>query len=154
MRAHLAVLSLLLVTLPAIAQTAITRASVIASMNLERAAAHLPPLREDPRLDDAAADRVHDMRLLHYWSHVAPDGRTPFDFLLPHGYLFTAAAENLAAGFETAERLIAGWMDSRGHRANILSPAYEDCGVAIIEGNTVYPWQGKSVVVLFGKRRA
>ena len=153
MRARLAVL-LLFAAVPLIAQSDISRATVVAAMNIERAAHHLPPLREDPRLDAAADDRVHDMRSLRYWSHVAPDGRTPFDFFPPHGYTFLAAAENLAAGFESLQRLISGWMGSRGHRENILSPEYEDCGVAVIEGSTMQPWwRGKSVVVLFGKPR-
>jgi uncharacterized protein YkwD len=154
MRARLAVVVLLFAAVPLVAQTDISRASVVAGMNLERLARHLPPLREDPRLDAAADDRAHVMRSLRYWAHVGPDGRTPFDFFIPHGYTFLSAAENLAAGFDTVQRLIAGWMDSSGHRANILSPDYEDCGVAIIEGSTTHPWwNGKSVVVLFGKPR-
>jgi len=153
MRARLAVL-VLLGAVPLFAQNTISRASVIAGMNFERAAHHLPPLREDPRLDAAADDRVYDMRSLRYWAHVAPDGRTPFEALLPHGYSFVSAAENLAAGFENVERLIEGWMESAGHRANILSAEYQDCGVAVVEGSTTHPWwRGKSVVVLFGKPR-
>lgn len=152
MRARLAVFALLFAAVPLFAQSEISRATVIAAMNIERAARHLPPLHEDPRLDAAADDRVHEMQTRRYWSHIAPDGRTPFEFFLPRGYSFVAAAENLAAGFETVQRLITGWMDSSGHRANILSPDYEDCGVAVIEGSTTQAWwHGKSVVVLFGK---
>lgn len=136
------------------AQVEISRAAVVAAMNVERAARHLPPLREDSRLDAAAGDRVRDMLTFRYWAHVAPDGRSPFDVFTPRGYVFLSAAENLAAGYDSLERLIAGWMGSRGHRANILSAEYEDCGVAILEGNSEHPsWRGKSVVVLFGKAR-
>lgn len=153
MRARLAVL-VLFAAVPLFAQSDISRASVIASMNLQRAAHHLPPLREDPRLDAAADDRVSDMLSLRYWAHVAPDGRTPFEALFPHGYSFVAAAENLAAGFENVHRLMEGWMDSAGHRANILSEEFVDCGVAVIEGSPTHPsWRGKSIVVLFGKPR-
>jgi uncharacterized protein YkwD len=152
-RARLAVL-VLFAAVPLLAQSDISRASVIAGMNLQRAAHHLPPLREDPRLDKAADDRVADMLSLGYWAHVAPDGRAPFDVLLPHGYTFEAAAENLAAGFENVHRMMEGWMDSAGHRANILSEEYLDCGVAVIEGGTTRRWsRGTSVVVLFGKPR-
>ena len=123
-------------------------------MNLQRAAHHLPALREDRRLDAAADDRVRDMLSLGYWAHVAPDGRAPFDALLPRGYSFVAAAENLAAGFENLHRMMEGWMDSAGHRANILSEEYVDCGVAVLDGTTTHRWtHGKSVVVLFGKPR-
>ncbi|HYM61960.1 MAG TPA: CAP domain-containing protein [Thermoanaerobaculia bacterium] len=155
MRARLAVLVVLFAAVPLVAQSEFSRASVVAAMNVERALRHLPPLREDPRLDAAAADRVEDMLSLRYWAHDAPDGRTPFDFFMPRGYSFLAAAENLAAGFDSVQRLISGWMSSRGHRENILSPEYEDCGVAILDGSTTHPWwRGKSVVVLFGKARA
>jgi uncharacterized protein YkwD len=64
------------------------------------------------------------------------------------------AAENLANGFETARLLVESWMESPGHRANILGPSYSDCGIAIIEGSTKGPARGKSIVVLFGRRLA
>jgi uncharacterized protein YkwD len=68
-------------------------------------------------------------------------------------YPFRFAGENLATGFETLELLMDGWMGSKGHRENILSADYEDCGVAIIDGGTARRTEGKSVVVMFGKAR-
>ena len=127
-----------------------TSASVVAAMNEQRAQLGLRPLHEDPRLDAAAADRMRDMEELSYWGHEAPDGRSPFLWLRPHQYFYRFAGENLAAGFETMELLIGGWMESKGHRENILSPDYEDCGVAVIDGGTVTRVTGKSVVVMFG----
>ena len=131
----------------------ITPASVVAEMNVRRAALGLTPLREDLRLDQAAGDRVSDMEDNEYWAHVSPDGREPFQWLRPRGYEFQYAGENLAAGFETAEVLVDAWMESKGHRANILSPLYSDCGVAVIEGSTIGRATGKSVVVLFATPR-
>lgn len=128
----------------------ITTGSVVAAMNGERARRGLRPLREDPRLDAAAGDRLRDMEELSYWAHEAPDGRSPFFWMRPRGYFFRAAGENLAAGFETTELLVGGWMESKGHRENILSPDFEDCGIAVIEGGTMRRVTGKSVVVLFG----
>jgi len=116
-----------------------------------RAQAHLPPLREDGRLDAAAAERMRDMEEQGYWAHQSPDGRSPFVWLLPHGYSFRSAGENLACGFETNELLMAGWMESKGHRENILSPDYADCGVAVIDGSTTGRASGKSIVVMFGR---
>lgn len=145
------------VALPLFAQrvpathTDITRDSVIAQMNRARAEAGLGPLRDDYRLDGAAEDRIKDMEDLGYWAHVSPDGRAPFVWLKPHGYNFSNAGENLAAGFETAEVLMDSWMESPGHRENILSPLYMDCGVAIIDGSTKGRATGKSIVVLFGR---
>jgi len=140
---------LVLVAAPAFAVD-ITPASVVAAMNEQRASAGLKPLREDPRLDAAAGDRMRDMEELSYWAHEAPDGRSPFTWLHPRGYFFRVAGENLAAGFETTELLVSGWMESKGHRENILSADYEDCGIAIIDGGTMRRTSGKSVVVLFG----
>ncbi|HEU4521103.1 MAG TPA: CAP domain-containing protein, partial [Thermoanaerobaculia bacterium] len=129
----------------------ITRAAVVAEMNVHRAAAGLPPLREDDRLIRVANLRMRDMEELAYWDHVAPDGRTPFELLRPSGYQYQQAGENLASGFETAEVLVQSWMESKGHRDNILSPVYQDCGVAIIEGSTLGRSTGRSVVVMFGR---
>jgi len=147
------VLILLLVATPALASD-ITRASVVAAMNEYRAEHHLPPLREDLRLEAAANDRMRDMEDQGYWAHESPDGRSPFTWLAPHGYDFHYAGENLATGFETTELLLAGWMESRGHRENILSPHFEDCGIAIIDGLTTRRGTGKSIVVMFGATRA
>ena len=143
---------LLLVATPAFASD-ITRASVVAAMNEYRAEHHLPPLREDVRLDAAANDRMRDMEEQGYWAHESPDGRTPFAWLAPNGYPFHYAGENLACGFETTELLMAGWMESPGHRANILSPHFEDCGIAVIDGLPMRRATGKSIVVMFGATR-
>jgi uncharacterized protein YkwD len=129
----------------------ITAENVLAQMNLERKQAGLGPLFLDARLSAAAEDRMKDMEELGYWAHQAPDGRSPFLWLAPHGYTFANAGENLAAGFETAEILVMGWMESPGHRANILSPLFQHVGIAIIDGTTTKPAVGKSIVVLFAR---
>ena len=144
-------LALLLLAPPAAVAADITPAAIVGSMNEARAQAHLPPLREDGRLDAAAAERMRDMEEQGYWAHQSPDGRSPFVWLLPHGYSFRSAGENLACGFETNELLMAGWMESKGHRENILSPDYADCGVAVIDGSTTGRASGKSIVVMFGR---
>jgi uncharacterized protein YkwD len=131
----------------------ITPASVVAEMNVRRAAFGLPPLSEDSRLDQAAGDRVGEMEDEGYWGHVSPEGKEPFEWLRPRGYDYRYAGENLALGFDTVEVLVDAWMESKGHRANILSPVYHDCGVAVIEGSTTGRASGKSVVVMFGRDR-
>jgi uncharacterized protein YkwD len=128
----------------------ITVSSVVAGMNHYRAEEGLPPLREERRLEAVANDRMRDMEDLGYWAHVAPDGRTPFLMFTPHGYVFSHAGENLARGFETTSLLVKSWMESKGHRANIMSVSYRDCGVAVIDGSTTGPSAGKSIVVVFG----
>lgn len=152
MRVPIVVLFVALLSLPAQASE-ITAQAVLAAMNVERASKGLPPLHDEPRLDLAARDRMRDMEDMGYWSHESPDGRSPFLWLAPHGYTFRFAGENLAAGFETTEVLVSSWMESEGHRANILSPDYDDCGIAIIDGSTKGRAVGKSVVVMFGRER-
>lgn len=143
---------LLLIATPALASD-ITRASVVAAMNDYRAQHNLPALREDVRLDAAAGDRMKDMEDQGYWAHESPDGHSPFLWLAICGYKFNYAGENLATGFETTELLVAGWMESPGHRGNILSTHFEDCGIAIIDGLTTRRGSGKSIVVMFGEAR-
>jgi len=143
-------LATLLVSVAAAASD-ITRTTVLEQMNARRLAALVPPLRHDARLDLAAEDRMRDMEDQAYWAHTSPDGRSPFEWLLPRGYDYWFAAENLAAGFETAEVLVDGWMESEGHRDNIMSPMFQECGIAIIEGGTKGKSTGKSIVVLFGR---
>jgi len=144
----------LLLAVPTFASDAnneITAQNVVAQMNAYRAGAGLAPLRLDARLAKAADDRMRDMEESGYWSHESPTGMSPFTWLTARDYAFEAAAENLAAGFDTAHFLVASWMESPGHRENILSPLYEDCGIAIIDGATTGRATGKSIVVLFGK---
>ena len=131
----------------------ITAANVIVQMNVYRAAEGLPLLREDPRLSKAAEDRMRHMEELAYWSHTAPDGMSPFVWLAARDYVHAFAGENLATGFETTPVLVESWMESKGHRDNILSRNYEEVGVAIIDGATRGPAAGKSIVVLFGSTR-
>ena len=123
--------------------------NVLRLMNEYRAAEGLPPLREDPRLMRAAEDRMRHMEELGYWSHQSPDGMSPFVWLAARDYTYRTAGENLANGFETPQVLVESWMESPGHRANILGSQYEDVGIAIIDGSTTHPAAGKSVVVLF-----
>lgn len=127
--------------------------NVLRLMNAERAARGVAPLRIDARLTLAAEDRMRHMEEDGYWSHESPDGMSPFVWLAPRAYEHRFAAENLAAGFETSEVLVQAWMESPGHRGNIISPNYEDCGIAIIDGATTGPAVGKSIVVLFGARK-
>lgn len=133
------------------AATPITIDAVLEAMNARRVAEGLPPLRGSAVLHDAAGDRVRDMEELGYWAHRSPDGRSPFTWLRARGYDFSYAGENLATGYETTEILVASWMESEGHRENIMSPIFSEVGIALIDGSTVKRSIGKSVVVLFAR---
>lgn len=144
----------LLLAVPALAgdDREITPDSVIALMNQHRADAGLPPLLRHPLLTRAAEARMQQMADGGWWAHEAPDGTAPFAFI-PVEYAYVNAGENLAAGFETVRLLTESWMESPGHRRNILGAEYAECGVAVMEGSTRGPAPGKSVVVLFGRRK-
>jgi uncharacterized protein YkwD len=134
------------------AENEITAENVTALMNAYRAEAGLGPLYLETKLTRAAESRMQDMIDGQWWSHQSPEGTEPFVWIRAHDYNYVAAAENLAAGFETARLLVQSWLESPGHRANILNPMYADCGIAVIEGRTDRRAAGKSIVVLFGRR--
>jgi uncharacterized protein YkwD len=131
----------------------ITAENVIRLMNEYRAAQALPPLGAEKRLMLAAEDRMRHMEDEGYWAHNSPDGMRPFVWVKARAYEYRMVGENLATGFETASLLVQSWMESPGHRANIMSSDYQDCGVAIIDGSTTGPANGKAIVVLFGRQQ-
>ena len=103
--------------------------------NRERAANGCPALAPDDRL--AAAARAHsaDMAAQNYFDHVSKDGRSFVDRVKAAGYP-APGAENIAAGQRTAEAVIKGWMDSPGHRANILNCKLKTLGVGMARGGS------------------
>ncbi len=131
--------------------TEITAETVLDRLNFHRGIHGEAPLRLDPRLSAAAEGRIRDMEEQGYWSHASPGGPGPFARLREFGYSHAAAGENLAAGFETAGVLVTSWMESSGHRRNILDPQFSDVGIAIIDGAIGRRAAGKSVVVLFAR---
>jgi uncharacterized protein YkwD len=129
----------------------ITAASLLNTINAYRQVQGLGPYVMDPRLMAAAEDRMRHMEEHGYFAHNAPDGMAPYVWLAKRGFHYTMAGENLAAGFETTEILVDSWMQSKGHRANLLSPVYTSVGIAIIDGYVDRRATGKSVVMLFAR---
>lgn len=102
--------------------------------NEERKRAGLPLLSENPALSKAAVLKARNMFEENYWAHFAPSGKSPWDFILGAGYKFTFAGENLAKNFSSSEDIVNAWMASPTHRDNLLSPKYQDIGIAVEEG--------------------
>jgi len=100
------------------------------SVNNERTKVGLQELAKDPRLDAVAQTKCNDMVAKDYWSHNAPDGKTPWDFLKEAGISYATAGENLAYGFSDANSAVTGWMNSQGHKDNILNAEYTNVGYA------------------------
>ena len=83
-------------------------------------------------LDTAAQAKASDMAARDYWSHNTPDGKTPWTFMDAAGYSYQLAGENLAYGFSSPQDTLTGWMNSPGHRANILNGGYTEVGFGYI----------------------
>ena len=69
-----------------------------------------------------------------FFEHDNPDGESPFDRMERAGYSYQAAGENIAAGQQTPEQVVLGWLDSPGHCSNIMSPDYTEIGVGYYYG--------------------
>ncbi|MFD6288441.1 CAP domain-containing protein [Streptomyces sp. NPDC060205] len=113
-----------------------TAAEVLALTNAERAAAGLPPLAEDPLLTRAAQAHSADMVARAFYSHTAPDGSEPWDRAAAAGSPRRTIGENIACGQRSPAEVVRGWMDSPGHRANILKPAFTHLGVGFAGGGS------------------
>ncbi|EIV96081.1 CAP domain-containing protein [Frankia sp. QA3] len=109
-------------------------AQVVTLTNIERGREGLAPLAVDPTLAAAAAEHSRDMVARGFFAHTSPDGRTVSDRVTDLGYRYARVAENIAAGQSTAEEVVAGWMQSPGHRANILIPQLRQIGVGYAVG--------------------
>lgn len=112
------------------------KADVIRLVNSARVEAGLQPLKENDILDIAAKAKAEDMGENEYFSHNSPSGKTPWDFIKGAGYKYTAAGENLAMDFTTAEAAEKALMASPTHRANILNPLYTEIGVSVVQGTS------------------
>jgi uncharacterized protein YkwD len=108
-------------------------AQMLDMVNAERAAAGLQPLAPDPELTEVARAHSTDMFARGYFAHVSPDGLDPFDRMKRAGVTFRAAGENLALA-PTLKIAHTGLMNSPGHRANILRPAFGRLGIGIMDG--------------------
>ena len=141
MKKMLALVLVLMLTLgSAQAATLVTAnaQSVVNQVNRERAARGLSTLRIDPVLTAAAQIRAKE--IVQKFSHTRPDG-TKWSTVSSAAY-----GENIAKGQRTADKVMAAWMTSSGHRANILRASYGSIGVACLQSGGVYYW-----VQLFGR---
>ncbi|SEV92733.1 CAP domain-containing protein [[Clostridium] fimetarium] len=114
---------------------------VIALVNNERANAGLNALSENNELNNVATLKSEDMVKLNYFSHTSPTYGSPFEMLTQFNIKYTAAGENIAYGQPTPEEVMNGWMNSPGHRANILNKNFTQIGVGIAQkANGQYVW--------------
>ncbi len=129
----------------------LTVEGVVHYTNLERLKENTPSLVYNERLSRAARIKLDNMFDLQYFAHENPDGKMGSDALADMvGYEYILIGENLAMGnFEDDEDLVNAWMDSPGHRLNILRERYTEIGVAVGEGR----YEGRDIwmgVQIFG----
>ncbi|MCD8214904.1 MAG: CAP domain-containing protein [Clostridiales bacterium] len=113
---------------------------ILQLVNEERAAAGLSSLTLDSSLTNAAQLKAQDMADNNYFSHTSPTYGTPFQMLTSLGISYKAAGENIAMGQKSAEAVMTAWMNSEGHKANILSSSYGKLGVGYVNQNGTTYW--------------
>lgn len=113
---------------------AITNESIVSLANSARVDAGMGELSTSGLLAKAAQNKADDMLARQYFSHNTPDGATPWSFIKAVGYKYTTAGENLAIDFTAAEDVQSAWMNSPGHRANILNKNFTQIGIGIAKG--------------------
>ncbi|MCF2648255.1 CAP domain-containing protein [Niallia circulans] len=113
-------------------------ASVIDLTNAERKKQGLPALQAYPELNNVADMKAKDMNDKGYFSHTSPTYGSPFDMMRDFGITYQSAGENIAQGQPSPEEVVKAWMNSEGHRANILNDKYTHIGVGFDEGG--YEW--------------
>ncbi len=122
-----------LLTIPTVDSAVLAyEAEVIRLVNAERAKAGLSPLTSNWELSRIARYKSQDMRDNNYFSHTSPTYGSPSTMIRSFGLHFRASGENIAMGYTTPAAVVAGWMNSSGHRANILSASYTQIGVGYV----------------------
>jgi uncharacterized YkwD family protein len=116
---------------------------IVTLVNKERATAGLKPVAGLDSLHKVAATKATDMRSNNYFSHTSPTYGSPFDMMKSFGVTYNAAGENIAMGQKTPEEVMTAWMNSPGHRANILNANFNYIGVGYDNNYWVQEFIGK-----------
>ncbi|WP_432418807.1 CAP domain-containing protein [Cytobacillus spongiae] len=111
---------------------------VIELTNQERQKNGLPALKADTALSNVAREKSNDMQKNNYFSHTSPTYGSPFDMMRDFGVSYKSAGENIAMGQRTPEEVVKAWMNSEGHRKNILSNNFTHIGVGYIENGNYW----------------
>ena len=113
----------------------LTQSGTIKWTNINRSNNDLPVLKENEKLNEAALKKAKDIFERQYFDHISPSGEGPHDLATDVSYDYLAIGENLALGnFANDKELLEAWMDSPGHRENILLENFREIGAAVLEG--------------------
>lgn len=128
-------------TIPAIDDIKAIENQVIKLVNAERSKNGLQPLKTNWELSRCARYKSQDMANKGYFSHTSPTYGSPFKMMESFGLRFSAAGENIAKGQKTPQDVMNSWMNSPGHRSNILSSTYNEIGVGLAKNKSgMYYW--------------
>lgn len=114
---------------------------VVKLTNAERTKAGLAPFKMDDQLMAAAREKSQDMQSKKYFSHTSPTFGSPFDRMKALGITYKSAGENIAQGQRTPQEVVKAWMDSPGHRANILNAQFTHIGVGYVANGNYWTQQ-------------
>lgn len=109
--------------------------------NKERVNNGLQPLQVDYELSRVAREKSRDMAINFYFDHNSPVYGSPFDMMRAYGITYRTAGENIAKGQRSPEEVVQAWMNSPGHRANILNPNFTHIGVGFVENGNHWTQQ-------------
>lgn len=115
--------------------------AVVDETNKARATYGLKPLQIDTALMGAAREKSIDMQKNNYFSHTSPTFGSPFDRLKALNIQYRTAGENIAKGQRSASEVVTAWMNSEGHRANILNESYTHIGVGFVQDGYIWTQQ-------------
>lgn len=121
-------------TIPLFSAQKSVEAQVAALVNQQRAKVGLKPLKLNWQLSRIARIKSTDMMNNNYFSHQSPTYGSPFDMIKKFGLTYHYAGENIAAGQKDAQAVMQAWMNSSGHRANILNANFTEIGVGVSYG--------------------
>jgi len=119
------------INIPSAAPLKSVEDEIVRLVNVERSKNGLAPLTSNWQAARVARIKSQDMIDNNYFAHISPAYGSPFKMMESFGLRFSAAAENIAYGQRTAQEAVTSWMNSAGHRANILSKSYTQIGVGV-----------------------
>ncbi|WMM25322.1 CAP domain-containing protein [Tissierella sp. MB52-C2] len=120
---------------PSVSGLSAIEAEVVRLVNIERQKEGLKPFVASSELSKVARTKSEDMATKNYFSHTSPTYGSPFDMMKSFGIKYNTAGENIAKGQLTAQSVVNGWMNSSGHRANIMNPSFNKIGVGLAKSS-------------------
>jgi uncharacterized protein YkwD len=134
-------------SVPVAVAPAMSVENLVAETNKARYENDVAAVTQDAKLNQSAQTKCNDMVTRNYWAHNTPDGQEPWVFMTQAGIQYYAAGENLAYGFRTPSDVMTGWLNSPGHRVNLLNDAFTDVGFGICYSNN-YVGDGRQTIVV------